>query len=71
MSGKALEVELDHGHIKACDGTLLPEHARGILTLLPKRENVNRLKRDPALAVTFLEDPTAPLEPEDWPEAFA
>ena len=30
----------------------------------------NPLEVDPKLKVVFHEDPTAPLEPEDWPEAF-
>ena len=30
------------------------------------------LRQNPALqGVVFHEDPTAPLQPEDWPEAFA
>ena len=30
----------------------------------------NILEVDPALAVEFLEDPTRPMDPGEWPEAF-
>lgn len=30
----------------------------------------NALDVDPVLAVEFKEDPTLPLEPSEWPEAF-
>jgi hypothetical protein len=72
MGWHTLEVEIEHGRIKACGDALLPEHARGFLTLrTPDVVRLDPLKQDPELMkVEFVEDPTKPLDPEDWPEAF-
>ena len=72
MSAQIIEVELDHGHVTPRDGVTLPEKARALLTILPERKtNHDPLKPHPELRkIIFHEDPTKPLDPEDWPEAF-
>ena len=73
MSLLTLEVEIDHGRVIPRGGETLPENARALLTLLP----ATTAKRDPLtphpelMNIKFYEDPTMPLEPEDWPEAFS
>jgi len=73
MSLTTVEVELDHGMIKAKDGSVLPDHAEALLTLLPRSSpTADPLARHPELGrAVFHEDPAKPLSPGDWPEAFA
>ena len=67
-----IEVELDHGHVTACDGTMLPEKARATLILrFEPKPGHDPLTPHPELGkAVFHEDPSLPLDPEDWPEAF-
>ncbi len=69
MSARTVEVEIDHGQIKACDGSALPEHARGVLSIVESAAVRDPFRVDPTLKVTFLEDPTLPLDPEGWPDS--
>lgn len=71
MSLVTLEVTIDHGRITPAGPESLPAHARGLLTLLPEPvTGRDPLQPDPALQrVRFLEDPTSPLQPGDWPES--
>jgi hypothetical protein len=73
MSLMTIEVEIDHGKIIPKGTGFLPDHAVGLLTIFddPKDSPVrNPLAQDPTLWVVSHEDLTAPLHPEDWPEAF-
>ena len=72
MSAQTIEVELDHGHVTPYGDITLPDKARALLTILPERKvNHDPLKPHPELRqIIFHEDPTKPLDPEDWPEAF-
>jgi hypothetical protein len=73
MSNVTVEVELDHGRVTPTGLQLLPEKAVALLTILrTKNSAADPLAPDPELArVKFFDDPVKPLEPEDWPEAFA
>ena len=72
MSAQTIEVELDHGHVTPCGDITLPDKARALLTILPERKvNNDPLMSHPELGkAVFYEDPSKPLDPEDWPEAF-
>ena len=72
MSAQTIEVELDHGHVTPSGGATLPDKARALQTILPeKKAGHDPLKPHPELGkVIFHEDPSKPLDPEDWPEAF-
>ncbi len=75
MSYVTLEVEIDHGRIIPKGTDLLPEKANALLTILPDEAAriiaFNRLTPNPNLPpILFFEDPSLPLDPEDWPEAF-
>ena len=72
MSAQTIEVELDHGYVTACGDITLPDKARALLTILPERKpDHDPLMPHPELRkIIFHEDPTKPLDPEGWPEAF-
>ena len=72
MSAQMIEVELDHGRITACDGKVLPDKAHAVLIIRPERKlGHDPLKPHPELGkAVFYEDPSMPLDQEDWPEAF-
>ena len=67
-----IEVELDHGHITPCGDATLPDKAHAVLIIRPERKpGHDPLKPHPELRhIVFHEDPSLPLDPEDWPEAF-
>lgn len=73
MSFITVEVELDHGRVIPKGAERLPDNATALLTILPTRNAAHDpLRPDPELQrVKFFEDPTRPLQTEDWPEAFA
>lgn len=57
------KVETEHEKVKIC------RNGKPIAVLLPVGEIVNPLKKHKKLmGVKFHEDPTAPLDEEDWPE---
>ena len=72
MRAQTIEVELEHGHVTPRGGGTLPEKARALLTILAERPaNRDPLEPHPELGkAIFYEDPSKPLDPEDWPEAF-
>lgn len=72
MSTRSFEVELVHGRVIPKGTDVLPEKATALLTILRKHEpRQDFFTPDPELQkVIFYEDPSLPLEPEDWLEAF-
>ncbi|HEY3357897.1 MAG TPA: type II toxin-antitoxin system prevent-host-death family antitoxin [Polyangia bacterium] len=49
---------------------LICRDGKPVAELVPLAPATDPLRTDPELArVEFLADPTAPLDPEDWPEA--
>ena len=72
MSLVTVEVELDHGRVTPKGTERLPEKALALLTIISRSDaSRNPLQPDPELQhVKFYEDPSQPLEPQDWPEAF-
>lgn len=72
MSLVTVEVEFDHGRVTPEGPDALPDKAAALLTILcPMTPSRNPLQPDPELQrVKFFEDPTQPLDPEDWPEAL-
>lgn len=73
MSLVTVEVELDHGRVTPKGTERLPEKASALLTIISRSDvSRNPLQPDPDLQrVKFYEDPSQPLDPHDWPEAFA
>jgi hypothetical protein len=72
MNVLTVEVELDHGRVTPKGLAQLPEKTTGWFTFVqPKAAPLSPFETDPQLPpITYYEDPTAPLDPEDWPEAF-
>ncbi len=48
---------------------LITRHGKPVAEVRPVREAVDPLRHNPRLAVVMKEDPAAPLDPEDWPDA--
>lgn len=62
LSALLAEIE-DHG-----ESFLICRNGRPVAELRPVRAARDPLVNDPRLAVVFHEDPSLPLDPEDWPE---
>ena len=63
LSALLLEVEKKGTLVRIC------RNGKAIAELKPILHKKNPLKTNPRLKVKILEDPTLPLDPEDWPEA--
>lgn len=73
MSFQTIEVELLHGRVIPRSGETIPETGPALLTLLGTEQppaTFDPLKPHPLLSqVVFHEDPSLPLDEEDWPDA--
>jgi len=59
-----MKIEEKHEHVIIC------RHGKPVAEIIPwKKNEKDPLKQNPKLKkVTFYEDPTTPLDEEDWPE---